>query len=778
MSSLLDLDDGILWLIVAHCGAREVGSSLARASRRLRALCDADATWAALYARDYGGLKYPPPNALNDHFAAEVAAAAAAAAASSSSSLSSKEPPSPSPTDAGTPSHSSTTASSSTAATGTDVAGVDAETESEAEVETETATDNSGGMFAVSVEPLPLPLEMWGDYADGEGAYGDDVSMAPGDPAESAPDTVPGGGDGGDGGGDTDTEVESVYVDGEGDGDGEEEGEGEGEGEGEEAAGGAWGGTSEDIPPLLDTCTASAATSTNASGTGHEGVDVDVAPISEVGSVRATKVSRDSGDPLIDKLDIQASEQQSRLTGPSLCPPPVPSTSCSSSGMEGEQALVETTYATKLKCDEPPFLLGRDYYTVVYASDHPLTWKDLYKRRDAEINPLDWLAPRQELKICTTSAAYFLDKEEGAAKAIGTEASFAKFFQCLDMVAARYCLSSYPELQEKGQELHVLLLSLSEELCLTLPRENTSVQIIRYLCKEPQLSTIPNHIRKSVMRATKIHTAPSALPILLEASFLTGLQTSLLRMGFPVPWEELFDGAILIMELLGKSSHSTYSAVPKLIHTICACLKNCPSIVPVAKSRILPAFDTALTSLKVELNHGSVPSNQLWKFYQIWGNALIKKAKTVRKLFLDVGNELIATLLAQAAEKLERAQHYNPPKDIICDAAIAKVWMARFLPDQQAAQDHFAEAISLFKMMKNRYLASYNIACVYSIVNNSEKCKKWVFRALEYPHTSVQSLEEDPDFANVRGQEWFQNIIEQLRSAGRLEMRSKFSSFP
>jgi tetratricopeptide (TPR) repeat protein len=54
----------------------------------------------------------------------------------------------------------------------------------------------------------------------------------------------------------------------------------------------------------------------------------------------------------------------------------------------------------------------------------------------------------------------------------------------------------------------------------------------------------------------------------------------------------------------------------------------------------------------------------------------------------------------------------------------------------------------------------YNLACAYSLMNNKERAFEWLNKALEAGFAQAQSLEGDPDLANLRDDPRFKHALE------------------
>ena len=62
---------------------------------------------------------------------------------------------------------------------------------------------------------------------------------------------------------------------------------------------------------------------------------------------------------------------------------------------------------------------------------------------------------------------------------------------------------------------------------------------------------------------------------------------------------------------------------------------------------------------------------------------------------------------------------------------------------------------------------TYNIACYYSIKNNSKLCKDNLLHAEQHstlPHNPFNHLSEDKDLDKVRNEQWFIELLERLKT--------------
>ena len=63
------------------------------------------------------------------------------------------------------------------------------------------------------------------------------------------------------------------------------------------------------------------------------------------------------------------------------------------------------------------------------------------------------------------------------------------------------------------------------------------------------------------------------------------------------------------------------------------------------------------------------------------------------------------------------------------------------------------------ELAPNDHLTHYNFACFWALQGNEAECEKYLRRALELEPGAKSKTATDDDFASVRGQEWFQDLI-------------------
>jgi len=144
-------------------------------------------------------------------------------------------------------------------------------------------------------------------------------------------------------------------------------------------------------------------------------------------------------------------------------------------------------------------------------------------------------------------------------------------------------------------------------------------------------------------------------------------------------------------------------------------------------------------------------------FYN-WGTALAERAKTKQGKEAD-------KLYSLAGEKFQKAATIQPNN---CDAWIG--WSSSLVGLSYNASAK--NKLTLLKSAEEKSIeaeklkpgaGSCNLACIASLRNQVNECKKWLARAEKYNElTDINWLKTETDFDNVRDKPWFRNIIESL----------------
>ena len=70
---------------------------------------------------------------------------------------------------------------------------------------------------------------------------------------------------------------------------------------------------------------------------------------------------------------------------------------------------------------------------------------------------------------------------------------------------------------------------------------------------------------------------------------------------------------------------------------------------------------------------------------------------------------------------------------------------------------------TLLRLEETRYgEGAYNLACVYSLLGQSEAARRWLQRAHELGQLTVDYLRHDTDFDGVREESWFGELVAEL----------------
>jgi tetratricopeptide (TPR) repeat protein len=98
------------------------------------------------------------------------------------------------------------------------------------------------------------------------------------------------------------------------------------------------------------------------------------------------------------------------------------------------------------------------------------------------------------------------------------------------------------------------------------------------------------------------------------------------------------------------------------------------------------------------------------------------------------------------------------------DGGVAFMELARISPEQtrpelySLAEDFFERACSIQKGS-----AAYNLACIYALHGDSERCQQALIQAKEFGSLpDVQAIQNDDDMANVKQEGWFKEFTDVL----------------
>ncbi len=138
-----------------------------------------------------------------------------------------------------------------------------------------------------------------------------------------------------------------------------------------------------------------------------------------------------------------------------------------------------------------------------------------------------------------------------------------------------------------------------------------------------------------------------------------------------------------------------------------------------------------------------------------WGLALFYQGQT------KTGDEA-RTLFDAACEKYRAAQSIDASSpNIMTDLGVAL--MALIYHDGATTDDERMEqALGMFQQAEKIQpgIAAYNLACIYSLRNDPEECKKSLEVARENDELPpLEDVENDADLANVSQLEWFIEFV-------------------
>jgi len=96
--------------------------------------------------------------------------------------------------------------------------------------------------------------------------------------------------------------------------------------------------------------------------------------------------------------------------------------------------------------------------------------------------------------------------------------------------------------------------------------------------------------------------------------------------------------------------------------------------------------------------------------------------------------------------------------------------------DSAKADEYYlnAQKILLLQPEKDVYRA-FNLACIFSLCNQPDQCKKWLEEAYTQRNLSIEWLEEETDFRNVENLSWYRALVSKLKDDHRrkIERESK-----
>lgn len=87
------------------------------------------------------------------------------------------------------------------------------------------------------------------------------------------------------------------------------------------------------------------------------------------------------------------------------------------------------------------------------------------------------------------------------------------------------------------------------------------------------------------------------------------------------------------------------------------------------------------------------------------------------------------------------------------------------MKEDNAGDDFYAQAREKFLRAESLQpgLASYNLACLDSIRNDSEACRKHLQTALDRGHLpSIEDVRDDADLSNVNQADWFKQFVKTI----------------
>ena len=162
--------------------------------------------------------------------------------------------------------------------------------------------------------------------------------------------------------------------------------------------------------------------------------------------------------------------------------------------------------------------------------------------------------------------------------------------------------------------------------------------------------------------------------------------------------------------------------------------------------------------------------------FQIHFDKAISLKPDFYQAYADVGTKLISSnkidALIKAKDFFENCFTINPKiKDdtIIGHYAIALSKLARIREDKSLFEKALVQYENALKTQPNK---TYNLACYYALIRDSEKSKINLLHAEKHdtlPKNSLKYLKEDTDLDNVRNEPWFTELLERLKAKEEAE---------
>jgi len=144
-----------------------------------------------------------------------------------------------------------------------------------------------------------------------------------------------------------------------------------------------------------------------------------------------------------------------------------------------------------------------------------------------------------------------------------------------------------------------------------------------------------------------------------------------------------------------------------------------------------------------------------YEAYNNWGTVLADLAERTK----DKG--AAEKLLGQAIEKYQKAIEIKPDYDNAYNSwglALINLTKHKTGTQQEALFEESEEKLSKAESIKQGS-GSYNLACMYALRGDKDKCKEWLEKSEQYGSLSTREhAVDDDDLKSVKDEEWFKQL--------------------